>query len=104
MLVQFPPKGASPPHRHGGASVVGVVLSGTAYNKMNDSPTTVLAKGETWYEAPGCHHRTSANASDVDELSFLATFVVQTEVIEKGGIESLVVVDEEYRDVQLLAG
>lgn len=71
---------------------------------MNDSPTTVLAKGETWYEAPGCHHRTSANASDVDELSFLATFVVHTEVIEKGGIESLVVVDEEYRDVQLLAG
>ncbi|EON62362.1 hypothetical protein W97_01584 [Coniosporium apollinis CBS 100218] len=100
LSVAFPPGGASPPHRHGGASVAGVVISGTAYNKMNDDPTLVLTKGETWYEAPGCHHKISANASDTEDLLLLATFVVETKVVEDGGFGALVQVDEQYRDLE----
>lgn len=100
LSVAFPPGGASPPHRHGGASVAGVVISGTTYNKMNDDPTLVLTKGETWYEAPGCHHKISANASDTEDLLLLATFVVETKVVEDGGFGALVQVDEEYRGLE----
>src|ERR1700761_8925429 len=99
LSVVFPPGGASPPHRHGGASVAGVVISGTAHNKMNNDPTMVLTQGETWYEAPGCHHKISANASETEELRLLATFVVETKVVEEGGFGALVQVDEEYKDL-----
>jgi len=97
LKVSFPPGGGSPPHRHGGASVAGVVLSGTGYNKMNDSPTMVLTKGETWYEAPGCHHKISANFSDTEDFVIIATMVIGTKVFEEGGMDVLVQIDEEYR-------
>ncbi|KAK1770261.1 RmlC-like cupin domain-containing protein [Phialemonium atrogriseum] len=103
LTVSFPPNGASPPHRHGGASVTGYVLEGTVLNKMNDEPTRVIEAGGTWYEAPGCHHKVSANVSTTEPATLLATFVVDTKVIEEGGLAALVQVDEEYRDVQLRA-
>lgn len=99
LTVDFPPGGASPPHRHGGASVAGVVIAGTSYNKMNNDPTLVLTKGETWYEAPGCHHKISQNASQTEPLVLFATFVVETKVVEERGMEALVQIDEEYRNV-----
>lgn len=99
LLVRFPPNGSSPPHRHGGASVVGYVIEGTLLNKMNDSPVKVINKGETWYEAPGCHHKISDNYSETETATLLATFVVDTKVVEEGGYGALVQVDEEYRDV-----
>jgi quercetin dioxygenase-like cupin family protein len=71
LRVTFPPSAQSPPHRHGGASVMAVVLSGTAYNKMNCSATLKLNAGESWYEEPGCHHVTSANASETEDLVLL---------------------------------
>jgi quercetin dioxygenase-like cupin family protein len=101
LRVSFPPGAMSPPHRHGGASVSGVILSGSAYNKMNNEPTQLLTKNDTWYEAPGCHHKTSANASDTEEMELLATFVVETKVLVEGGPQALVQVDEEYKDVVL---
>ncbi|KPM37925.1 hypothetical protein AK830_g8632 [Neonectria ditissima] len=57
LIVSFPPNSAKPPHRHGGASVTGIVLEGTVLNKMNDDPTKVIETGGTWHEAPGCHHK-----------------------------------------------
>ncbi|KAI9162977.1 Reticulon-4-interacting protein 1 like protein [Paramyrothecium foliicola] len=88
--------GEHPPHRHGGASVVGTVLAGSTYNKMNDEPTMLVSAGETWYEAPGCHHRVSMNASKTEELVLFATFVVETRVVEEGGMGALVQIDKEY--------
>lgn len=58
-----------------------------------------MEEGESWYEAPGCHHVCSANASDTEPLVLLATFVVETKVILEGGPQALVVVDEEFKDV-----
>jgi quercetin dioxygenase-like cupin family protein len=99
LEVTFPPLGATPPHRHGGASVTGIIIKGTAYNKMNDEPTYVLEAGASWYEAPGCHHKVSANASGVEEMVLHAHFVVESRVVEEGGLAALVVVDEEFREV-----
>jgi len=101
LEVRFPPGGAAPPHRHGGASISGVVVSGTSYNKMNNGPTHVFEKGDSWYEMPGCHHKVSMNASDTEELVLIANFVVEAKVIEEGGYEALVLVDEEYRDLEM---
>ena len=99
MRVTFPPGSNSPPHRHGGASVGAVVISGNSYNKMNNEPTKLCTKNESWYEAPGCHHKTSANASNDEELELIATFVVETKVLTEQGPQALVQVDEEYKDV-----
>ncbi|KAH8812777.1 cupin domain protein [Xylogone sp. PMI_703] len=97
MLVEYGPGGATPPHRHGGASVTGYVLSGRVYNRMNDGPLEVKHTGETWYEAPGCHHVVSANYSNFEPAAIFAIFVVETEVITQGGLAALTVFDEEYR-------
>ena len=97
MLVTFPPHGSTPPHRHGGASVAAYVLHGTALNKMNDGPTRVMKEGDSWYEAPGCHHRVSDNVSKEEELVLVATFVIERAVLEREGEGALVQIDEEYR-------
>lgn len=34
-----------------------------------------------WYEAPGCHHVRSENASD-EEAQFYANFIIDTEKLE----------------------
>ena len=69
---------------------------------MNDDPTTVVETGGTWYEAPGCHHKICANASETEPAMLFATFVVDTSVINEGGYRALIVVDEEYRDIKLM--
>lgn len=97
FLVNFVPNAATPPHRHAGASVCAFVLEGTLLNKMNDSPTRVVTAGESFFEAPGCHHKVSETYSATEGAKLLATMVVDTEIVEKGGAAALVVIDEEYR-------
>nr|OQO27861.1 hypothetical protein B0A51_04830 [Rachicladosporium sp. CCFEE 5018] len=100
LKVTFPPGACTPPHTHHGASVAVVVLSGTVLNKMNDEPMAVLSAGESFYEAPGCRHRISDNASKTEAASILATLVMETakadSIIEAHGPFGLVVIDEEY--------
>jgi quercetin dioxygenase-like cupin family protein len=100
LLVKYGPGGATPPHRHGGASVTGYVLSGSVYNKMNDEPLEVKHTGSSWYEAPGCHHRVSANYSDSELATLLVIFVVDTDVIKRDGLAALTIIDEEYRHLE----
>ena len=66
-------------------------------NKMNDLPTRVMKTGDTWYEAPGCHHKVSDNVSKTEGAVIIATFVIDSEAYEKGGMGALVQIDEEYR-------
>lgn len=101
LLVKYGPGGATPPHRHGGASVTGYVLSGSLYNKMNDEPLEVKHTGSSWYEAPGCHHRVSANYSNSEPATLFAIFVVDTDVITQDGLAALTNFDEEYRHLEL---
>jgi quercetin dioxygenase-like cupin family protein len=97
LQVTFPPNGSTPPHTHAGAFVSVVVLKGSVLNKMNNDPMKIFHAGGTFHEMPGCHHKISDNASDIEEAVILATLVVDTEVLGRGGIEGLVVIDEEYR-------
>lgn len=68
---------------------------------MNDDPMTIKKTGDSFYEAPGCRHRISDNASQTQEASIVATLIMDTEImegiIETGGAAGLVVIDEEYR-------
>lgn len=70
---------------------------------MNDAPMTIKKAGDSFYEAPGCRHRISDNASKTEEARILVTFVLETDVIEaileKDGVAGLVMIDEEYRGV-----
>lgn len=66
---------------------------------MNDGPTQVLEKGDTFFEAPGCHHVVSNNFSDSEPAKLLATMVVDDEVVEKGGYGALTVFDDEFKDL-----
>jgi quercetin dioxygenase-like cupin family protein len=101
MKVTLPPNASTPPHTHAGAFVAVHVLTGTVLNKMNDSPMTVQKAGDSFYEAPGCRHRISDNASETEEASLFATLVMDTDkmetILEKEGVAGLVIIDEEYR-------
>ncbi|KAJ5118298.1 RmlC-like cupin domain-containing protein [Penicillium atrosanguineum] len=97
LHVEFPPNGSTPPHRHGGSSVSAYVISGALLNKMNDSPMKVIETGGTWYEAPGCHHRISDNASMTEPAVLFANLVLDTDVLERDGMNALIQIDEEYR-------
>ena len=101
MKVSFPPNGSTPPHRHAGASITAHVIEGSVLNKMNDEPMKTIKAGESWYEAPGCHHKISDNASATDKALLLVTFVIDTEALERiledQGPAGLVQVDEEYK-------
>ncbi|KAF4160313.1 hypothetical protein CNMCM6936_003973 [Aspergillus lentulus] len=97
LRVEFPPNGSTPPHRHGGASVSAYVLSGTVLNKMNNDPMKVIEAGGTWYEAPGCHHRISDNASATEPAALLVAMVLDSDVYDCDGLAALIQIDEEYR-------
>lgn len=97
LLVNFPPNGSTPPHRHGTASVSAYVVSGTVLNKMNNDPMKVIEAKGSWYEAPGCHHRISDNASKTEPATLFASMVLDTEEYERDGMGALIQIDEEYR-------
>lgn len=97
LRVEFPPNGSTPPHRHGGASVSAYVVSGTVLNKMNNDPMKAIESGGTWFEAPGCHHRISDNASKIEPATLFAVLVLDTDVLERDGMGALIQIDEEYR-------
>ncbi|KAB8072477.1 RmlC-like cupin domain-containing protein, partial [Aspergillus leporis] len=96
LRVEFAPNASTPPHRHGGASAAAYVVSGTLLNKMNNDPMEVFSAGGTWYEAPGCHHRISDNASKTEPAVLIATLVLDTDVYERDGMDALIQIDEEY--------
>lgn len=97
LRIEFPPDASTPPHRHGGASVSAYVVSGTVLNKMNNDPMKVIETGGTWYEAPGCHHRISDNASKTEPATLFVSMVLDTEPLERDGMGALIQIDEEYR-------
>ncbi|EWY89706.1 hypothetical protein FOYG_10508 [Fusarium oxysporum NRRL 32931] len=95
LLVTAPPNAATPPHTHAGAAIVATVIRGHVLNQMvhtqvdqatgetqtHDSGAKVYGPGESWYEAPGCHHVRSENVGN-DEALFIANLVVSTDVFK----------------------
>jgi quercetin dioxygenase-like cupin family protein len=79
VIVTYPPGGRSAPHHHArSAFVYAHVLSGTISSQVDDGPVRNYKVGEGFYEAPGAHHRVSANASASEPASLLAVFVVDS--------------------------
>ena len=95
FLITFPPNGSTPPHSHRGAFVSANIVSGHIINAMNKQPMQLLGPGDTFVEYPGCKHRVCDNASEAEEASISAVFVVDTEVLERYGEMGLVDVNAE---------
>ena len=78
-VVQYPPAGASKPHRHApSAFIFAYVLSGHITSSVNGSPARDYGPGESWAEPPGAHHSISRNASATSPARLLAVFVVNS--------------------------
>ena len=76
MEVVYPPGGASPPHRHpDSAFIYAYVVSGEVVRAVDDERPRIYRAGESFYEAPGAHHRISRNASRTKSAKLLAVFV-----------------------------
>jgi quercetin dioxygenase-like cupin family protein len=97
--ITFPPNGSTPPHTHAGAFLSANVVSGYVLNKMNDDPMEMFGPTEVWKENPGCHHVISDNASATESAVIVVNMIVDTEVVERGGVMALVVIDEKYRAI-----
>lgn len=74
LTVEYPPGGASLPHRHD-AHVFVYVLEGSLVMQVDGQEPVTLKAGETFYESPGDVHRQSANASTTAPAKFLVFFV-----------------------------
>ena len=102
LLVTLPPNSATPAHTHGGAAVIGLILRGASLDQMNCEEPIVRREGESFYEAPGCHHLRGENACEKasEEAQFYAVFIVDDEYFEKEGYEGLLVLDAEVEEKQ----
>jgi quercetin dioxygenase-like cupin family protein len=74
LVVEYPPGGVSQPHRHN-ASVFVYVLEGAITMQVQGGAPITLKAGDTFYEAPGDVHVTSANASSSAPAKFLVYMV-----------------------------
>lgn len=94
ISIDMVPNAATPPHTHGGAAAIAIVIDGVVLNQMNHDEPIVSRKGDMWYEAPGCHHVRSENLGSSEKAKFLAVLIVDDEVI-KDGFHRIVVLDAE---------
>jgi quercetin dioxygenase-like cupin family protein len=77
--VSYPPGAASAPHHHAhSAFIYAYVVSGQIQSQVDDGPARLYRAGESFFEAPGAHHRISRNASKTETAKLLAVFVVET--------------------------
>ncbi|KAH8726919.1 hypothetical protein GQ44DRAFT_725684 [Phaeosphaeriaceae sp. PMI808] len=98
LLIDFPPNGGTPSHRHGGATAIAIPVSGTSINQMNADPPQAYGPGDFWFEGPGCHHRVSENASATERAKFFAILIVDDDVIggkDGGDLGAAFVLDAE---------
>lgn len=76
-IVDFPPMGFTPAHRHPG-SVTAVVLEGTIRSQLAGTPPANYTRGQTWFEPPGMLHEFAENPDPTHPAKLLATFVADS--------------------------
>jgi quercetin dioxygenase-like cupin family protein len=76
-IVEYPPLGYTPAHRHPG-SVTAVVLEGTVRSELQGGPAVTYTSGQTWFEPPGTLHLFAENPDPHRPARLLATFVADT--------------------------
>ena len=74
FLVEYPPGGSDPVHRHN-ASVFVYVLEGGVVMQVKGGQEVTLNKGQTFFESPEDIHVVGRNASQTEPAKFLAFFV-----------------------------
>lgn len=74
LTVEYPPGGASMPHRHD-ANVFVYVLEGSFATQVDGGERQTLTPGQTFYESPTDIHRVSANASATKPAKILVLMV-----------------------------
>ncbi|CEJ91346.1 hypothetical protein VHEMI07064 [[Torrubiella] hemipterigena] len=94
--VSYLPNGYTPPHRHSGATVVGMTIEGEILSGMNGNPPQVYKVGESFRELPGCHHTVGENNSAEHPAKLIATFVIDTAIVKEKGYAVLTQIDEGY--------
>jgi quercetin dioxygenase-like cupin family protein len=72
--VTIPPGTESRPHKHSGF-VLGYVIEGEFLFGANGESPRVVRAGETFYEAPGATHSTSASARPDQPVKILAIVI-----------------------------
>jgi quercetin dioxygenase-like cupin family protein len=75
LLIERPPGGGSPPHRHPGHHTFGYVVEGTYEFAIDGQPPRLLKAGDTFYEPPTAIHSTSRNPSTDQALKMIVFMV-----------------------------
>lgn len=77
--VNYPPGGASLPHRHASSAFIyAYVVSGSIRSQIEGQQMRIYKAGESFVEEPGAHHLAGGNASKTAPAKLLAVFVVDT--------------------------
>src|SRR5215510_12840090 len=74
LIVEYPPGGADPVHRHDANAFV-YVLEGSVIMQLKGSDPVTLQPGQTFYEGPDDIHVVGRNASKTEPAKFLVVLV-----------------------------
>ena len=74
LIVEYPPGGADPIHRHDAHAFV-YVLEGSVIMQLKGSDPVTLHPGQTFYEGPDDIHVVGRNASKTEPAKFLVVFI-----------------------------
>ncbi len=79
VVVDYPAGAKSVSHRHAKSAFIYIyVLKGAVRSQVNDEPAKIYHEGDSWYEAPGAHHKVSENVSSTEPAKLLAVFLVDS--------------------------
>ena len=74
LLVEYPPGGADPVHRHNASAFV-YVLDGTVVMQVRGGPEVTLTPGQTFFEGHDDVHVIGRNASTTQPARFVVVLV-----------------------------
>ena len=76
LLVEYPPGGADPIHRHNAHAFL-YVLEGSIVMQVKGGKEVTLTPGQTFYEGPDDVHTVGRNASKTKPAKFVVVLVKQ---------------------------
>ena len=74
LVVDYPPGGADPVHRHNAHAFV-YVLEGSIVMQVRGGREVTLTPGQTFYEGPSDVHTVGRNASSTEPAKFLVVLL-----------------------------
>jgi quercetin dioxygenase-like cupin family protein len=83
LMVEYPPGGSDPVHRHNADAFV-YVLEGSVVMQVKGGKEVTLKPGDTFYEGPNDIHVVGRNASKTQPAKFVVV------LLKKKGAEALV--------------